>query len=68
MHPYSVSPYLVISLCISSISRSAGYVTLLESILLQSQQMLYEQWKNILELDTCLRDADTFGDIIRQEG
>jgi hypothetical protein len=44
------------------------YYEIFQSVLQQPQQMLYEQWKNILELDTCLRDADTFGDIIRQEG
>ena len=44
------------------------YYETFQSVLQQPQQMLYKQWKNILELDTCLRDADTFGDIIKQEG
>ncbi|CAF3428145.1 unnamed protein product [Rotaria socialis] len=44
------------------------YSEIFQSILQQPQQMLYEQWKSILELDTCLRDADKVGDIIRQEG
>ena len=44
------------------------YSEIFQSILQQPQQMLYEQWRKILDLDTCLRDADTFGDVIRQEG
>lgn len=44
------------------------YLEIFQSILQQPQQMLYEQWKNTLELDTCLRDADKFGVIMRQEG
>jgi hypothetical protein len=44
------------------------YLEIFQSILQQPQQMLYEQWKTSLELDTCLKDVDKFGDIIRQEG
>jgi hypothetical protein len=44
------------------------YQEIFQSILQQPQRILYEQWKNILELDTCLRDADKFGEFIRQEG
>ncbi|CAF5026790.1 unnamed protein product, partial [Rotaria sp. Silwood1] len=44
------------------------YLEIFQSILQQPQQMLYEQWKNILDLDTCLRDADKVGHINRQEG
>ncbi|CAF1088574.1 unnamed protein product [Rotaria sordida] len=44
------------------------YLEIFQSILQQPQQMLHQQWKYILELDTCLRDADKVGDIIRQEG
>lgn len=44
------------------------YLEIFQSILQQPQQILEEHWKNILELDTCLRDADKVGDIIRQEG
>lgn len=44
------------------------YQEIFQSILQQPQRILYQQWKEILQLDTCLRDADKFGDIIRQEG
>ncbi len=44
------------------------YQEIFLSILQQPQRILYEEWKNILELDTCLRDVDKFGEIIRQEG
>ncbi len=39
-----------------------------QTILQQSQRILDEQWKDILELNTCLNDAEKFGEIIRQEG
>ena len=44
------------------------YSEIFQSILQQPQHMLCEQWRNLLELDTCLRDADKFGESIRQEG
>jgi len=44
------------------------YQEIFQSILQQPQRILYEEWKNILELDTCLSDVDKFGEIIRQEG
>jgi len=44
------------------------YQEMFQSILQQPQRILYDQWKNILEFDTCLRDADKVGEIIRQEG
>lgn len=44
------------------------YQEIFHSILQQPQRILSQQWKDILELDTCLKDADKFGDIIRQEG
>jgi len=39
-----------------------------QAILQQPQRILYDQWKEILELNTCLSDAEKFGEIIRQEG
>jgi hypothetical protein len=44
------------------------YLEMLQSTLRQPQEMLSEQWKDILELNTCLRDTDKFGEIVREEG
>ena len=44
------------------------YSEIFQSILQQPQQMLHEQWKNILELDTCLREIDKVDNAVRQEG
>ncbi len=44
------------------------YFEIFQSILQQPQRILSEHWKSILELDTCLKDADKFGSIIREEG
>jgi len=44
------------------------YQEIFQSILQQPQRILHDQWKDILELDTCLRDVDKFGETIRQEG
>jgi hypothetical protein len=44
------------------------YQELLQSILQKPQRILSDQWKDILELDTCLRDVEKFGETIRQEG
>lgn len=39
-----------------------------QKILQQPQRILQQQWKDILQLDTCLRDTEKFGESIRQEG
>jgi hypothetical protein len=39
-----------------------------QAILQQPQRILHEQWKEILELNTCLSESEKFGEIIRQEG
>ncbi|CAF1139632.1 unnamed protein product [Adineta steineri] len=44
------------------------YLEILQLILHKPQQILEEQWRNILELNTCLRNTDKFGEIARHEG
>ena len=39
-----------------------------QKILQQPQRILQQQWKEILQLDTCLKDTERFGESMRQEG
>ena len=34
----------------------------------QPQQILIEQWKNLLKFDICLKDNNSFGQSFRQQG
>ena len=44
------------------------YFEVFQSVLHQPQQIFARQWKNLLELDMCLKDSDKFGERLRQEG
>ena len=44
------------------------YFEVFQAILHQPEQIFSRQWKNLLELDTCLNDIDKFGQRLRQQG
>ena len=39
-----------------------------QKILQQPQKILQQQWKEILQLDTCLKDTEKFGQSMREQG
>lgn len=39
-----------------------------QKILQQPQKILQQQWKDILQLDTCLKDTEKFGQSMKDQG